>query len=340
MAFPPEAAYEDAASAIGCDLPAIRAVFDVEAAGQFVDAQGVPIGRFEPHHFPRAHWPEIGFDNGSDAAWRASLKVSTSRRRKMYEAAFRIDAEAANRASSWGAPQIMGFNCKDAGYRNATAMKQAFANPAEQVAAFTRFIIAQGLDGAIRAHDWLAFATKYNGPGQAPSYAAKLETAYRKRSGKASAEVLRRGAHGASVEALQARLAAAGYLEAGQVDGAFGPATEAGVRAFQEANGLTADGIVGARTWAALPEAKGAPEPVKQESRGGQVAKAAGVATADIGGGAVAASAAAVALDPERVAQWSDLLGFPPYVIFIGAGALAIGLIAGPRVLRWVEARK
>jgi len=59
----------------------------------------------------------------------------------------------------------------------------------------------------------------------------------------------------------------------------------------------------------------------------------------DIAGGAVAASAAAVALDPERVAQWSNLLGVPAAVIFVGAAMLAIGLIAGPRVVKWWEAR-
>jgi len=60
---------------------------------------------------------------------------------------------------------------------------------------------------------------------------------------------------------------------------------------------------------------------------------------AGICGGAVAASAAAVALDPERVAQWSNLLGVPAAVIFVGAALLAIGLIAGPRVVKWWEAR-
>ena len=59
------------------------------------------------------------------------------------------------------------------------------------------------------------------------------------------------GSRGESVRTLQERLNAKGY-NAGSVDGIFGKNTRAAVIAFQKANGLAADGIVGKLTWAKL----------------------------------------------------------------------------------------
>lgn len=54
------------------------------------------------------------------------------------------------------------------------------------------------------------------------------------------------------VRLLQGKLRAQGLLANRHVTGYFGPITRAAVQAFQEKRGLTADGIVGPRTWAAL----------------------------------------------------------------------------------------
>lgn len=58
---------------------------------------------------------------------------------------------------------------------------------------------------------------------------------------------LKNGSTGSEVRQLQQRLKELGYLS-GSVDGDFGASTEAAVIAFQQANGLTADGKAGKRT--------------------------------------------------------------------------------------------
>lgn len=60
--------------------------------------------------------------------------------------------------------------------------------------------------------------------------------------------MLRKGDQGNSVRQLQELLGFKGEAR----DGAFGPATDKAVRAFQAKNGLTADGLVGPATWKAL----------------------------------------------------------------------------------------
>lgn len=66
--------------------------------------------------------------------------------------------------------------------------------------------------------------------------------------------LLRRGDSGEAVRDLQQRLAALGRETTPDEAGALGDATDAAVRAFQEARGLRVDGVVGPETWATLVE--------------------------------------------------------------------------------------
>jgi murein L,D-transpeptidase YcbB/YkuD len=67
---------------------------------------------------------------------------------------------------------------------------------------------------------------------------------------------LKLGSSGDDVIAVQQALAQLGY-DPGSVDGDFGPATQQAVVAFQTASGLTADGVVGPETLAALSKGVG-----------------------------------------------------------------------------------
>ena len=71
---------------------------------------------------------------------------------------------------------------------------------------------------------------------------------------------LRKGSKGEYVTLLQTMLINRGYsCGAWGADGSFGNATDLAVRLFQEAKGLTVDGIVGPKTWAALDAVPDAP---------------------------------------------------------------------------------
>ena len=67
----------------------------------------------------------------------------------------------------------------------------------------------------------------------------------------AHAEVLKNGSKGTLVRTVQTKLKNWGYYT-GTVDGIYGPKTVAAVKYFQRVNGLTQDGIVGAKTAAAM----------------------------------------------------------------------------------------
>jgi peptidoglycan hydrolase-like protein with peptidoglycan-binding domain len=62
--------------------------------------------------------------------------------------------------------------------------------------------------------------------------------------------LVQQGSREHPVQTLQYLLRARGHTV--QVDGIFGPKTDAAVRAFQQSKNLTVDGIVGPKTWGAL----------------------------------------------------------------------------------------
>ena len=75
-----------------------------------------------------------------------------------------------------------------------------------------------------------------------------------------SSETLKRGSRTSAVLFLQ-RLLLSYLYPISSLDGVFGPETERAVRAFQQENGLTVDGVVGKNTWNALFNSIGRPQP-------------------------------------------------------------------------------
>ena len=78
--------------------------------------------------------------------------------------------------------------------------------------------------------------------------------------GRPIMRTLKKGASGADVEALQDMLIAVGYgYIVGKADGIYGDKTVAAVKAFQQNNGLTVDGIAGPATQTRLAAAAADP---------------------------------------------------------------------------------
>lgn len=264
-----------AAQELNCPVEALRAVWEVEASGRPFRADGSLERRFEPHKLAKP-----------DGDYKASMKLSAAAREAKFDAAFRSNPKDAMRATSWGGPQIMGFNHAAAGFASVAEMVEAFADDeAAQLQGFVALIKSWGLASAIRARDWRTFAARYNGNANVDAYAAKLETAWQRQSGgKASPVVLRSGDKGPAVRRLQESLGLT-------VDGSFGPETDAAVRAFQKSAGLPVDGIVGARTWEAIEAQQLMTVPVKQPAEQDRIARATEVVSL----GSAAAGAVATA---------------------------------------------
>lgn len=96
-----------------------------------------------------------------------------------------------------------------------------------------------------------------------------------------SYDTVKEGASGAQVKAVQHLLNENGQ-DAGEVDGEFGPATTAAVKAFQTAKKLSADGAVGQKTWTALLSA-GDKSTLSQGSSGAAVSRVQRALTAALG---------------------------------------------------------
>lgn len=90
---------------------------------------------------------------------------------------------------------------------------------------------------------------------------------------KGGGVVMTEGNRGADVAACQHRLIDEGYLK-GAVDGLYGPATAAAVRAFQKAKDLPVSGIVDEKTKEALEKNASSEETLSQGDRGGAVKEA------------------------------------------------------------------
>jgi hypothetical protein len=140
------------------------AVFFVESQMAYHPTTGLVIIRFEPHIFQKSAGQSVSCSRGGQSDEWQNL-------RRAYD----LDADAALLATSYGLPQLMGFNWQVTRHPDVRAMVLAFQNSCEeQVAGFFGFVEQNGLVGYIRSADWRGFTRRYNGPGNVEVYSRKL----------------------------------------------------------------------------------------------------------------------------------------------------------------------
>ncbi len=172
---------------LGCQVAALRAVLQIEAAGKGFDSKGRPKMLFEPHVFYRELKNATEKQERAERAglaypkWKPGAYPADSYPR--LEQAVSIDETAALRSASWGLGQVMGFNHKMAGFDTPQAFVQAMTvSEGAHLYAMARFIVANNLQRHLRDLNWAGFAEGYNGASYAQhGYHTKLKAVYQAR---------------------------------------------------------------------------------------------------------------------------------------------------------------
>ncbi len=150
---------------------------------------------FEPHVFSARtnqrwdkEYPAISYP-----VWdRNKYPKTKAGRENQFRIAVNLEPTKSYESASWGLFQIMGYHYKILRYPVVTAMVGDLISSIDgNIAAFCRFIRANGLQELLRDKEWAKFARAYNGPGyKINAYDLKMLNAY---------ELIKRGHNQANV---------------------------------------------------------------------------------------------------------------------------------------------
>lgn len=229
----------------GLGQPELWSVLSVETSGCGYLPDRRPKILFERHVFSRLTNHRFDADDPDVSQPTAGgYGPSGAHQYDRLNAAMQLDATAALQSASWGLGQIMGENCRDAGFTDVEDMVTAMvASEDNQLRAMLAFVAAQQMIPALKAHDWASFARRYNGPNYAANnYDGLLEHFYARYAA---------GLPDLRLRSAQIYLTYRGFA-LGAVDGIAGPATRNAVLAFQAQAGLPSTGLVDDALLAAL----------------------------------------------------------------------------------------
>ena len=185
--------FQEAATLLKCDVPAIKAVAEVESSGDGFLSDGRVKILFEGHKFYKytkgayaktnpticfKNWTKAFYTKGKTADIRGAGELAR------LDEAIALDRTAALMSASFGKFQVMGFNFQTCGFANVEDFYAAMQiSEGEHLKAFCNFIIGNSLDGALRNHQWAKLAAGYNGSAwEENKYDTKLAAAFAKYS--------------------------------------------------------------------------------------------------------------------------------------------------------------
>ena len=144
-------------------LPRLLAFIEVESGGRGFGDTGKLIIQYEPLVFSKA--TGIPRSTLNQYKWDENTVDVQSKEWGAFNEAYSLNPEEAMKATSWGLPQIMGFNHKQAGYASVGDMLDDFKiGELNQVCALIRFIEAnKKLYKAVMDGDYETTAGIYNG---------------------------------------------------------------------------------------------------------------------------------------------------------------------------------
>ncbi len=187
---------EQAAQQLGTDIASIHAVKAVESRGNGFDRDGRPVVLYE-RHVMKKRLKANGFTGGQLAYLQEKFPTLVNSKTGGYKGgslefyrlnmAIEIDRTSALESCSWGLFQIMGYHWQALGYDSVEAFTSLMhASEGDQLQAFVLFIQNDPkLHAALKAHDWAAFARRYNGPAYAKNkYDERLTKAYDNAAGQ------------------------------------------------------------------------------------------------------------------------------------------------------------
>jgi hypothetical protein len=166
------------------DIPysSLKAVLEVETLGRgFYEGTMIPVVRLENHVFGKETKYKYNKTHPhlSSTSFNGRFNLVGWKEFERFQQAYKLDKDAAIKATSWGLGQLMGYHYELLDFTKPLAfVKSIFDSEVSQLVMTIDFIKESKLDQFLRDENWAEFARGYNGKGYKQNqYDVKLKNA-------------------------------------------------------------------------------------------------------------------------------------------------------------------